>query len=223
MNVVLLFFFFFKQKTAYEILGVTGVQTCALPIYVAVAGLPMMNGTVALEGYVPEVDATVVERIPDAGGTILGKSVCESLCFSGGSHTCDTGPVRNPYDLTRMTGGSSSGSAALVAAGEVDMAIGGDQGGSVRMPAGWTGIYGLKPTWGLVPYTGAMPIEPTIDHLGPMARTTADVALLLETIAGPDGLDQRQGGPQWAPPRPASYVDALTGDVQGLRVAVVRE
>jgi amidase len=198
-------------------------KTLAIKDNVCVAGVPMTNGTVTLEGYVPEADATVVERILDAGGTILGKSVCESLCFSGGSHTSDTGPVRNPYDLARSTGGSSSGSAALVAAGEVDMAIGGDQGGSVRMPAGWTGIYGLKPTWGLVPYTGAMPIEPTVDHLGPMARTTADVALLLETIAGPDGMDPRQGGPQSAPPRMPSYLDALTGDVHGLRVAVVRE
>ncbi len=198
-------------------------RTLVVKDNVCVAGVPMMNGTVALEGYVPDADATVVTRILDAGGTILGKSVCESLCFSGGSHTSDTGPVRNPYDLTRSTGGSSSGSAALVAAGEVDMAIGGDQGGSVRMPAGWTGIYGLKPTWGLVPYTGAMPIESAVDHLGPMARTTADVALLLEQIAGPDGMDPRQGGPQSAPPRPESYTDALTGDVRGLRLAVVRE
>ncbi|MGY2128542.1 amidase [Blastococcus sp. SYSU DS0617] len=198
-------------------------KTLAVKDNVCVAGVPMMNGSAVLEGYVPEADATVVERVLDAGGTILGKSVCEHLCFSGGSHTSDTGPVRNPYDLTRATGGSSSGSAALVAAGEVDMAIGGDQGGSVRMPAGWTGIYGLKPTWGLVPYTGAMPIEPTVDHLGPMARTTADVALLLEVLAGPDGMDPRQGGPQSAPPRRPSYADALTGDVAGLRLAVVRE
>jgi amidase len=198
-------------------------KTLVIKDNVCVAGVPMMNGTVALEGYVPEADATVVERILDAGGTILGKSVCENLCFSGGSHTADTGPVRNPYDLTRSTGGSSSGSAALVAAGEVDMAIGGDQGGSVRMPAGWTGIYGLKATWGLVPYTGAMPIEPTVDHLGPMARTTADVALLLEQIAGPDGMDPRQGGPQSSPPPQPSYLDALTGDVRGMRLAVVRE
>jgi amidase len=198
-------------------------RTLAVKDNVCVAGVPMMNGTVALEGYLPEADATVVERVLDAGGTILGKSVCEHLCFSGGSHTSDTGPVRNPYDLTRSAGGSSSGSAVLVAAGEVDMAIGGDQGGSVRMPAGWTGIYGLKPTWGLVPYTGAMPIEPTVDHLGPMARTTADVALLLGVLAGPDGFDPRQGGPQSAPPPLPSYTDALTGDVTGLRLAVVRE
>ncbi|SDE71558.1 amidase [Blastococcus fimeti] len=198
-------------------------KTLAIKDNISVAGIPMMNGSAVLEGFVPAADATVVERILDAGGTILGKSVCEHLCFSGGSHTSDTGPVRNPYDLDRATGGSSSGSAALVAAGVVDMAVGGDQGGSVRMPAGWTGIYGLKPTWGLVPYTGAMPIEPTVDHLGPMARTTADVALLLEVLAGTDGMDPRQGGPQSAPPRQASYADALTGDVTGLRIAVVRE
>ena len=95
----------------------------------------------------------MVERVLDAGGTILGKAVCESLCFSGGSHTADSGPVRNPYDPTRSTGGSSTGSAALVAAGEVDLAIGGDQGGSVRIPSCWSGIYGLKPTWGRSPAT----------------------------------------------------------------------
>jgi len=87
----------------------------------------------------------------DAGATILGKAVCESLCFSGGSHTADSGPVRNFYDPARSAGGSSSGSAALVASGVVDLAIGGDQGGSVRIPSCWSGIYGLKPTWGLVP------------------------------------------------------------------------
>jgi amidase len=100
--------------------------------------------------------------------------------------------VRNPYDLDRGAGGSSSGSAALVAAGEVDMAIGGDQGGSVRIPSCWSGIYGLKPTWGLVPYTGAFPIESSLDHLGPMARSTRDVAQLLQAIAGPHGLDPDQ-------------------------------
>src|SRR5215216_3421766 len=151
-------------------------RTLAIKDNVAVAGVPMRNGTALLDGYVPDEDATVVERVLDAGGTILGKSVCESLCFSGGSHTADSGPVRNPYDPARSTGGSSTGSAALVAAGEVDMAIGGDQGGSVRMPSGWSGIYGLKPTWGLVPYTGAFPIEMSLDHLGPMARNTRDVA-----------------------------------------------
>ena len=194
-------------------------KTVAIKDNVCVAGVPMMNGTSTLEGYVPDVDATIVTRILDAGGFILGKAVCESLCFSGGSHTSDTGPVRNPHNTDYTTGGSSSGSAALVAAGEVDLAIGGDQGGSIRIPASWCGIYGLKPTYGLVPYTGIFPIELTLDHTGPMARTVADVALLLEAIAGPDGLDPRQrGGLQ-----PDAYTQALTGDVTGLRLAVVSE
>src|SRR5437588_9914412 len=172
--------------------GILAGKRIAIKDNVCVAGVPMMNGASVLEGYTPEIDATVVTRILDAGGTILGKSVCENLCFSGGSHTSDTGPVRNPHDPARSTGGSSSGSAALVAAGEVDVAIGGDQGGSIRIPSCWCGVYGLKPTHGLVPYTGVFPIELTLDHTGPIAGSVADVALLLEAIAGPDGLDPRQ-------------------------------
>jgi len=185
---------------------------------ICVAGVPMMNGTSVLEGYVPDVDATLVTRILDAGGEIAGKADCESLCFSGGSHTTDNGPVLNPHDHSRTTGGSSAGSAALVAAGEVDMAIGGDQGGSIRIPAAWCGIYGLKPTHGLVPYTGAFPIETTLDHLGPMARSTADIALLLEVIAGEDGFDPRQYRVD-----AQAYTKALTGEVKGLRIGIVPE
>ena len=199
--------------------GILSGKTLAIKDNVCVAGVPMMNGTSVLEGYVPDVDATIVTRILDAGGSIKGKSVCESLCFSGGSHTSDTGPVRNPHNHARSAGGSSSGSAALVAQGEVDMAIGGDQGGSIRMPASWCGIYGLKPTYGLVPYTGIFPIELTLDHTGPMARTAADVALLLEAIAGPDGLDPRQRSGLSG----EAYSQALTGDISGLRVGIVHE
>ena len=194
-------------------------KTLAIKDNVCVAGVPMMNGSSVLEGYTPEIDATLVTRILDAGGTICGKAVCEHFCNSGGSHTSDTGPVRNPHDQRRMSGGSSSGSAALVAAGLVDMAIGGDQGGSIRMPSCWCGIYGIKPTYGLVPYTGIAPIELTIDHAGPMARSAADAALLLEVIAGPDGLDPRQ---QAGLPGQA-YTQALSGKVDGLRLGVVRE
>jgi amidase len=199
--------------------GLLKDKTFAVKDNVAVAGIPMMNGTALLEGFVPEFDATVVARILDAGGSILGKSVCESLCFSGGSHTSDNGPVKNPHDRSRSTGGSSSGSGALVASGAVDMAIGGDQGGSIRIPSSWCGIYGLKPTHGLVPYTGAFPIELTLDHLGPMARSAADCALMLEVIAGPDGLDPRQRPDLTGQP----YSKLLTGEVGGLRFAIVRE
>ena len=186
---------------------------------VCVAGIPMMNGSAVLEGYVPDVDATLVTRILDAGGEIVGKAVCEHLCFSGGSHTSDTGPVLNPHDPKRSAGGSSSGSAALVAARECDMAIGGDQGGSIRIPSSYSGAVGLKPTYGLVPYTGVFPIELTLDHTGPIARTAADCALLLEAIAGVDGLDPRQSGAV----RTEAYTKKLPGDVRGLRIGFVPE
>jgi amidase len=185
---------------------------------VCIAGVPMMNGASTLEGYVPDVDATIVTRILDAGGTILGKAVCEYYCFSGGSHTSASGPVHNPHRHGCSAGGSSSGSAALVAAGEVDMAIGGDQGGSIRIPSSFCGIYGMKPTHGLVPYTGIMPIELTIDHTGPMSATVSDNALLLEVLAGPDGLDPRQHGVA-----ADNYTSALGQRAAGLRIAVVPE
>lgn len=186
---------------------------------IEVAGVPMMNGSRTLEGFVPSRDATVVTRLLAAGATIAGKAVCEDLCFSGGSHTSVTGPVRNPWDLTRTTGGSSSGSAALVAAGDADLALGGDQGGSVRIPSAWCGTVGHKPTHGLVPYTGAFPVEFTLDHLGPITRTVTDAALMLSVIAGRDGWDPRQP----ADLRPEDYVAALRADVAGLRAAVVTE
>ena len=185
---------------------------------VCVAGVPMMNGASILEGYVPEMDATIVTRILDDGGEIVGKSTCEHLCFSGSSFTSDTGLVPNPHDPTRSVGGSSTGSAVLVALGECDMAIGGDQGGSIGHPSAWTGVYGLKPTYGLVPYTGIFPIEQTLDHIGPMAATVGDVALLLESLAGPDGLDPRQYAP-----KTANYTEFLDRGVKGLKIGVVKE
>ncbi len=186
---------------------------------VCVAGVPMMNGASVLEGYMPDVDATIVTRILDAGGEIAGKAHCEYYCFSGGSHTVATGrPVQNPWKAGYTTGGSSSGSAALVAAGEVEMAIGCDQAGSIRIPASFSGIVGMKPSYGLVPYTGIMAIDMTIDHVGPMTATVADNALLLEVIAGEDGLDPRQKAP-----KTAAYTKAVPGDASGLRIGVLKE
>jgi len=194
-------------------------RTVAIKDNTMVAGLPMMNGSKTVEGFVASRDATVVTRLLAAGATIAGKAVCEDLCFSGGSHTARTGAVLNPWDRTRSAGGSSSGSAALVASGAVDMATGGDQGGSVRIPAAYSGIVGHKPTHGLVPYTGAFPIEATIDHLGPMTATVDDAALMLDVIAGPDGLDPRQP----AELVPDAYRDALGLGATGLRMGIVTE
>ena len=186
---------------------------------IAVAGVPMMNGSAIVEGFTPARDATVVTRLLAAGATIAGKAVCEELCFDGGSHTSRTGPVRNPWNRSKSTGGSSSGSAALVAAGEVDMALGGDQAGSVRIPASFCGVVGHKPTHGLVPYTGAFPIEYTIDHVGPITRTVRDAALMLGVLAGRDGLDPRQ---RFDAP-PGGYLADLDAGVAGLRVGVLEE
>lgn len=186
---------------------------------VSVAGVPMMNGSRTVDGYIPSEDATVVRRLLAAGATIAGKATCEDLCFSGGSHTSKPTPVRNPWDTSRSAGGSSSGSAALVASGQVDMAVGGDQGGSIRIPSSYCGIVGHKPTFGLVPYTGAFPIEQSIDHLGPMARTVEDAAGMLNVIAGVDGLDPRQPDSVAA----VDYVDALRRPATGMRIGVVSE
>src|SRR5689334_8446003 len=193
-------------------------KTVVLKDNVMLAGVPMMNGSSTLEGYTPGVDATIVNRILDAGGVILGKAHCEAFCLSGGSHTNATGPVHNPHRMGYSAGGSSSGSAVLVALGEADMAIGGDQGGSIRLPSSFCGIYGMKPTHGLVPYTGIMPIEIYIDHTGPMTATVTDNALLLEVIAGPDGYDPRQFNP-----KVKSYTELLNGGAGGLRIGVVKE
>ena len=183
------------------------------------AGVPMMNGT------------SDPRRLYSGGGRHgcdpppgcrsddpEGKAHCENYCLSGSSHSNATGPCHNPHRMGYSAGGSSSGSAALVAAGEVDMAIGGDQGGSIRMPASFCGIYGMKPTHGLVPYTGVLGIEAGIDHVGPMTANVADNALMLEAIAGADGIDGRQRDVVTHP-----YSEMLEGGVSGLRIAIIEE
>eukprot|EP01083_Nonionella_stella_P007155 20684_1 len=182
-------------------------RTLAVKDVINVSGVPTSTGSRVPDPVVPKCDATVVARILEAGGTILGKSNCEAMCLSGNSYTCRNGSVANPFpkrDLvgesegTRplySAGGSSSGSAALVAAGACDMALGCDQGGSVRLPACRCGLVGMKPTFGLVPYTGCLGLHRSIDHCGPITKNVLDNALLLEVLAGPDDLDSRQGPP----------------------------
>ena len=186
---------------------------------VCVAGVPMTNGASTLEGYVPDVDATIVARILDAGGTIVGKTVCEYFCFSGGSHTSSTGPVHNPRKMGYSAGGSSSGSGAVVAAGEVPMAIGGDQGGSIRMPAAY--LRHLR--------------HEADARAGTLHRHHADRAH--HRPYRPDdrhGRGQRAapggpGRPRWARPAPvrAGADRAVHGSArqgrQGLRIAVIPE
>lgn len=191
---------------------------------IALAGYELTCGSRVLDGFVPSIDATVVSRLLDAGATITGKLNMESFAFSGTGDTSDFGPVTNPHDDGYLAGGSSSGSGAAPALGEVDIAIGGDQAGSIRIPSAWCGIVGLKPTRGLVPYTGIVPLEMSLDHVGPMARSVEDVALVLEVIAGEDiyeglRMDARQ-------PRGVEgddYTAAVGADVDDLSVGVLEE
>ena len=198
--------------------GPLGGKRIAIKDNVLIAGVPMANGCSTLNGYIPEFDATIVTRILDAGAEIVGKTQTQSLCIGLSSHLNFAGPIHNPLKHGYSAGGSSSGSAVVVASGEADMAIGGDQGGSIRVPASCCGLYGLKPTWGLVPYTGIMPLEIMIDHTGPMTRTVEDNALLLEVIAGSDGYDSRCT--EYDVP---SYTHQLDGGVDGMKIGIVRE
>ena len=185
---------------------------------IAVAGIPMTNGSRTL-AYTPDQDAVVVERILAGGGSIVGKLNLDDFSASGFGDTSVFGPSRNPLRPTHSPGGSSSGSSAAVAAGLVDMALGVDQGGSVRMPAAQCGLVGMKATHGLVPSFGVTHVDHTLDCIGPITRTVADAALLLSVIAGEDWRD-----PQWVRGlQTDDYVAGLSDGVGGLRVGIVAE
>jgi amidase len=187
--------------------------------HVRVAGIPMMNSSSVMEGYVPSEDATIVTRLLDAGAEIIGKAVNGSHCFDAIGLSIYPGPQPiNPATGRHCAGGSSNGSAVVVASGDADISIGGDQGGSVRVPASWCGVVGHKPTFGLVPHTGVAGLDHSVDHVGPMAKTVRDCALALQAVAGPDGLDPRQQDI-----RVEDYTSHLEEGVEGLRIGILAE
>ena len=159
---------------------------------IAVAGLPMRAGSNVTDGWLAESDATVVTSLLENGAEIVGKSQCEDLCISGGSITSKPFPVHNPVRRNYSAGGSSSGSAVLVATGEVDLALGADQGGSIRIPASLCGVIGLKATFGAIPYTGVLGLEPSIDHVGPIARDIETIHQSLQALVTFQESDPRQ-------------------------------
>ncbi|KZO98415.1 amidase signature enzyme [Calocera viscosa TUFC12733] len=208
------------------ITGPLSGRTICIKDNITIASVPCQLGTSVFTNWVPSTDATVVQRVLSAGGTIIGKAVCENFSMSGSSFTAASGTVQNPYARGWTAGGSSSGCGYLVGSGEVDLGIGGDQGGSIRLPSAFCGLVGLKPTFGLVPYTGIVSLDASIDYTGPMTRTVLDNALMLQVLAGTDGLDDRQMGapsPELVPDYPELVRHAQEYGVTGLRIAVLKE
>ena len=189
---------------------------------VAVAGVPLTCGSPVLRAFVPSRDSVVAARLLRAGAQIVWTTNMDDLATSGGGDTSAFGYTRNPFDSTRTAGGSSGGSAAALYYADVDVTIGCDQGGSIRVPSSWCSVIGLKPTHGLVPYTGIVAIDPTYDHCGPMGRTVLDVSRVLQVIAGEDPSDPRQ-----ARGTPAieclDAVERAPEDLRGARIGVVGE
>ena len=203
--------------------GVLSGKTVSYKDHIAVAGMPMSLGAFALEGFIPDFDATVVTRVLEAGGTVVGKHVMNGLSggFGTGGGIGDYGRPLNPHNPEHVTGGSSSGSAAAVAAGEVDMSFGGDQGGSIRIPAAFSGIVGHKPTFGLVSHFGiGFGSDQSIDFTGPMTRTVEDAAAALQATAGYDPYDPRQTREV---PINIDVMSHLADGVSGLRLGILEE
>lgn len=203
--------------------GVLDGLTVAAKDCIGIADVPMLLGTEFIQEYVPKTDATIITRLLEAGAVITGKAICENLCHSGGSNSAATGPVQNPLAIGYATGGSSSGSGALVMAGEVDISWGADQGGSVRIPAGWCGAFGLKPTFGLIPFTGCASNETSNDHLGVITRDVLTNARGLQAVAGSDGIDDRSFGAITT-----KYYDDLLAaknpkSLKGMKIAILKE
>ncbi len=176
-------------------------------------GIRTTAGSKILADFVPDIDATVARRLSRAGAILIGKTILHEFAYGISSENPHYGPVHNPWALERIPGGSSGGSAASLASGIGFASVGTDTGGSIRIPAALCGIVGLKPTYGRVSCYGVVPLARSLDHAGPLARTVADVAILLRTIAGRDPLD---------PTTAARAVPDYPGALKGRRLGKVR-
>lgn len=210
------------RRAAGEDLHALAGVPIAVKDVVVTKGLPTTAGSKILEGWVPPYDATLVERIKAAGLPILGKTNMDEFAMGSSTEHSAFGNTHNPWDLTRIPGGSGGGSAAAVAAFEAPLAIGTDTGGSIRQPGAVTGTVGVKPTYGSVSRYGLIAMASSLDQAGPVTRTVLDSALLHELIGGHDPLDSTS-----IPEPLPSLVDAArqgaSGDLTGVRVGVIRE
>ncbi|MFF4236543.1 amidase [Actinomadura geliboluensis] len=180
-----------------------------------VAGLPTGMGSAHFAGHVAEADAACVAALRDAGAVIVGKTGTQEFAFGATGDVSASGPVRNPRDRERMSGGSSSGSAAAVAAGTVPLALGTDTGGSVRIPSAFCGVAGFKPAHGAVPAGGVFPLSPSLDHVGVLAGTAADCLLAYEALTGPLARDGAEDGSE--PLGRAAWIEPPAADPEVVR------
>ena len=207
-----------RKRTAGEPLGPLGGVPVALKDVLVTKGLETTAGSKILEGWIPPYDGTAVERLRAAGAIILGKVNCDEFAMGSSTERSAYKKTKNPWDPARVPGGSSGGSAAAVAAGLCAASLGTDTGGSIRQPAAFCGIVGLKPTYGRVSRWGVVAFASSLDQVGPMTRSVADAALVLQAIAGHDPRDATS----LDAPVPG-YSDALGLGVAGLRVGLPRE
>ena len=205
-------------RAAGETLGALAGVLVALKDNLCTAGVPTTCASKILAQWKPPYDATVVAQLRAAGAVIVGKTNLDEFAMGSSTENSAFGASRNPWDVSRVPGGSSGGSAVAVAAGEAPLSLGSDTGGSIRQPAAYCGLVGIKPTYGRVSRYGLAAFASSLDQIGPFAHTVTDAALLLSVIAGQDARDST------SVPRPVpDYRAALTGDVSGLRIGVPRE
>jgi len=193
--------------------------TVAVKDNISTAGVRTTCGSEMLADYVPPYDATVVSRLKAAGATIAGKANMDEFGMGTTTETSAFGATENPAAPGRVPGGSSGGSAAAVAAGEADVALGSDTGGSIRCPAAWCGVVGIKPTYGVVSRYGLVAYANSLEQIGPLAPTVEEAAAVLDVIGGPDAKDATTRDPE----RNGPYADAADGEVDGLTVGVPTE